>query len=159
MQQNNSNLNVFLSGSISIDFLPDEFKRLLDAIVEHNFNVIIGDAFGADLIIQKYLLSQGYKNVSVYFSSDKIRNNAGKWNSVRIENPENKTGREMYFFKDIAMAEDADIAFMLWDGKSLGTAKNIERITALGKPFEVLHTNVLQTNSFFETRFKILLSI
>jgi adenine-specific DNA-methyltransferase len=36
------------------------------------------------------------------------------------------------------MAIDCDQALMIWDGKSKGTADNLQRIKDMGKPFAVI---------------------
>jgi nucleoside 2-deoxyribosyltransferase len=52
---------------------------------------------------------------------------AGYWTAAR---------RDFEFFtaKDAAMAEEADVGFMLWDGESSGTVVNAARLVATGKP-------------------------
>ncbi len=42
--------------------------------------------------------------------------------------------------KDAAMAEEADVGLMLWDGESSGTLVNAARLIAAGKPVVVYIT-------------------
>jgi adenine-specific DNA-methyltransferase len=102
--------------------------------------VIIGDAFGADKLVQQYLSEHHYLSVIVYYAGgDTIRNNVGNWQTKQIGNENNLTGRRLYQLKDIAMAQDADCGLMIWDGKSPGTKANIENMTKFGKPITILN--------------------
>jgi hypothetical protein len=118
-------MKVFISGSISISELPNSAIRKIDNIIEKNFTIVIGDAKGIDLQVQKYLLKKKYSNVIVYYAGTEIRNNVGGWNTNNIQNENNKKGRELYTLKDMAMAKDSDYGLMIWDGKSKGTLNNI----------------------------------
>lgn len=111
---------VMISGSRSVNKLPQSALNSLDKIMELNFDIIIGDCYGIDTLVQKYLKSKNYQKVTVYHINNKPRNNLG-FNSVKIR--ENR-----YLDKDIAMAEIADYGLAIWDGKSKGTQNNIKRI-------------------------------
>lgn len=50
-----------------------------------------------------------------------------------INVPTNVCGFEFYRQKDIAMANDADCGFMIWDGKSRGTFSNIVSLAQMNK--------------------------
>jgi hypothetical protein len=127
-------MNVFISGSISINSLP---KPAIN-IINQNITVCIGDARGADLLVQKYLFKKQYNNVTVYFAGDKIRNNIGNWQVKRIETSITKKTREFYTVKDEVMAKDADYGLMIWDGQSKGTLNNIYNMKAANKKFFVI---------------------
>jgi hypothetical protein len=131
-------MNVFVSGSISISKLPNSAVKKIDNIIHRNFTVLVGDANGVDLQVQKYLFRKKYNNVIVYFVGTKIRNNIGKWKVEEINNVDNKKGRELYTLKDIAMAKDADYGLMIWDGLSLGTLNNIKEMKNRNKRFYVV---------------------
>lgn len=123
---------VFIGGSISIKSLDDNVIARLNGIINKNLTVLIGDAYGADKEVQQYFASHKYKAVTVYTSSARARNNIGAWNVSSIQ-AKGLYGRKMHSQKDIDMANDCDIALMLWDGKSIGTLNNIKRLRSQNK--------------------------
>jgi hypothetical protein len=131
-------MKIFISGSISIKSLDFPINNLLDSIIANGQTVLVGDAFGVDKWVQQYLFERGHHFVIVYYVGDKIRNNIGNWQTKRISNDDNLTGKNMYQLKDMAMAQDADCGLMIWNGKSKGTKFNIENMTKLGKKIIVV---------------------
>jgi len=130
-------MNVFISGSMSIDKLPKEAIVKLDNIIEKGINVLIGDANGVDLQVQKYLKEKNYSNVIVYYNGKEIRNNVGSWKTKFIETK--FTMRHLFYVeKDRAMVKDTDYGLMIWDGKSKGTLNNIKNMFAAKKKFCVI---------------------
>ena len=99
---------IFIAGSISIKSLSENDISFINEIVESNHTILIGDAFGLDKAIQEFLLKCCYRNVIVYFSGDKARNNLGNWLTKQNLNPDNLTGKSFYQIKDKAMAKDCD---------------------------------------------------
>jgi hypothetical protein len=51
---------VFIAGSINIRNLDVKVKERLDNIIDSRFDILIGDANGADTSIQQYLSTKGY---------------------------------------------------------------------------------------------------
>ena len=100
-------------------------KKALDIVCEKGYEVLIGDCFGADKLVQKYLFDRGYDKVKVYASGTKVRNNVGGFPVIAVS-AAGKCGFAFYRQKDITMANDADHALMFWDGVSKGTRSNIE---------------------------------
>jgi hypothetical protein len=100
----------------------------------------VGDCYGVDAAVQKYLDSKGYSNVTIYCSGATPRNNFAP--SAKIcscaENVVGLTGSAFHYLKDIQMANDCNQAIMIWDGKSKGTGENIRRIKELKKPYRVI---------------------
>ena len=133
-------MKIFIGGSRSVDVLPQSVIVRLQNIISQGFDIIIGDADGADFAVQTYLRSVGYKHVTVYASNGKARNNAGFWNVYPVAVPDGAKGYEFYAVKDKAMAADADYGFMIWDGKSRGTRENIRNLTAISKNVLVYYT-------------------
>lgn len=131
-------MKVFISGSISIKKLPKYAIEKIENIIKMEFLVLVGDAKGADSLVQKYLHKKGYKNVLVYFAGNKLRNNFGNWKTNQISSNNNKKGREFYTLKDIEMANDADYGLMMWDGKSEGTLNNVLMMQQKSKRFFVI---------------------
>ncbi len=118
-------IKVFISGSRSIIKLNKDITCRLDNIIEHQYQVFVGDANGADKAVQEYLATQGYGKVIVYCSGDNCRNNIGLWEIVNIEVDVSLKGRDYYTQKDKAMADKANYGFVLWDGKSSGSIENV----------------------------------
>ena len=116
---------VFIAGSIKIKRLDRKFKDRIDKIIASCFDVIVGDADGADTAIQTYLFEQGGSNITVYCSGSRVRNNVGNW-PIRSVTTDFAPGTRAYFTaKDLVMAEAADYGLMLWDAASTGTLGNV----------------------------------
>ena len=133
-------MKVFISGSKSISALSDEVKSLLDTFIATDAEILVGDCYGVDAAVQKYLESKGYGNATIYCSGMTPRNNFAP--SAKIcscaENAVGLTGSEFHYVKDIQMDNDCDQAIMVWDGKSKGTAENIRRMKEMGKPYRII---------------------
>ena len=131
----------FISGSKSISKLPDLAKILIGQFVKNNDEILIGDCYGVDVAVQKYLESKGYCNVTIYCSGESPRNNFVTGAKVRscAEVAKGLTGSAFHYVKDIQMACDCDQALMIWDGKSKGTGENIRRIKEMGKPYSIIN--------------------
>ena len=130
-------MKAFLGGSKTITKLKDEAITAIDELCAANAHILIGDCFGADMLIQEYLADIGYTNVTIYVSGYRIRNNVGVF-PVKYIDCERLNGYEFYKQKDIAMADDADVGFMLWDGKTRGTEQNIIYLKSIGKPVRII---------------------
>lgn len=116
---------VFIAGSMTIKRLHPLFIERLSNIVSSKFDVVVGDADGADTSIQKALLERSAEAVTVYCSGLKPRNNVGNW---RVQNvvPDAEPGTRLFFTaKDLEMAKAADYGLMMWDAKSTGTLSNV----------------------------------
>jgi adenine-specific DNA-methyltransferase len=101
-------MKVFISGSIGTETLNEQAVHCLDAIMNNQDSVLIGDAFGADKAVQQYLFQHDCRPVTVYCSGDKVRNNIGSWQTKQISNDLHLKGKSRYQLKDAAMARDAD---------------------------------------------------
>ena len=134
-------MKLFISGSKSISELPNEVKLLLDDHMANGTEILVGDCYGVDAAVQKYLASKGYNNISIYCSGETPRNNFVTGAKVRscAEASKGLTGSAFHYVKDIQMANDCDQAIMVWDGKSKGTSENIRRIKELKKPYRIIN--------------------
>ncbi len=130
-------MNVFIGGSISFDYLDYTITDELDKYMNGELEIFVGDAYGVDKLVQKYLDKNGYRNVTVYASNGRARNNIGLWKVKAIEVPSDVYGREFYTYKDFAMSTDCNFGFMIWDGKSRGTQANILRLININKGVNV----------------------
>ena len=113
-------MKVFVSGSRGVQELPAAAKASLDKIKELGFTVLVGDCHGVDTLVQAYL--EGYLKVVVFHIGARPRTNFG-FDTVKVAGYQQTD-------KDAAMAADADYGLAIWDGKSPGTVKNIERVKA-----------------------------
>lgn len=129
--------DVFVAGSRQISRLPAEVKTRLDTMVEKGFQILVGDANGADKAVQRYLADKSYPNVLVHCMKDHCRNNVGGWPTRQLVAPHGARGFEYYSIKDRAMAEAAEYGLMLWDGKSKGTVNNVVNLSRDHKPVVV----------------------
>jgi hypothetical protein len=125
---------VLLGGSRSLSRLSAPVRDRIENIVSQGFDIVIGDANGADRALQEYLANRGYERVTVFCSGDTCRNNLGNWNTVFIS-----TGRKTFDFKyyaqkDARMAGEADYGLFLWNGKSRGTLNSIRMLLERRRP-------------------------
>lgn len=132
-------MKVFISGSIGIKRLPAVAQEKLDSIITRGYDVLVGDAPGVDLIVQKYLAQRGYPRVVVYYAGERARNNVNLWGTKGIAATHRERGRALFTLKDVAMAQDADYGLMIWDGKSPGTLNNMRMMARRGKKFIVVY--------------------
>lgn len=140
---------VFIGGSRRVSRLPVDVQRRIDRIIEKNLQVLIGDANGSDKTVQRYLHERGYGHVEVFCSDETPRNNLGSW-PLRVIRPDHLARDfDYYATKDRAMAGEASIGLMMWDGESRGTLLNVVRLFALHKTVVVY---VGPRKTFFEVR-------
>ncbi len=106
-------------------------------MIENGFQILVGDANGADKAVQRYLSDKGYSNVLVHCMVNQCRNNVGNWPTREVAAPRGVRGFEYYSLKDRAMVEAAEYGLMLWDGKSKGTINNVVNLSRDHKPVVV----------------------
>ena len=124
---------VFFGGSRKIGRLNAEVRKRVQNVIESGFQILIGDANGADKALQEYLAEQKYLNVTVYCSGHLCRNNIGSWKTEYVASDRVKKDFEHYARKDAQMGRDAEYGFFLWDGKSRGTLSNVFTLMAQNK--------------------------
>jgi hypothetical protein len=125
---------VFVGGSRHTTRLNAQVQKRLDNIVEKEFPVVVGDANGADKTVQQYFDARNYRNVVVFCSGATCRNNIGNWQTRNIMAETRERDAQFYSEKDRAMAQEATIGLMLWDGRSVGTLLNAFRLLRQRKP-------------------------
>jgi hypothetical protein len=116
---------VFIAGSMNIKHLDSQVKARIDNILAQDFEVVVGDADGADTSIQSYLFDHGTTKTTVFCSGERPRNNVGNWPVQRVKTSHSEGSRAFFTAKDIRMAEVADFGLMIWDAKSTGTLSNV----------------------------------
>jgi hypothetical protein len=105
--------------------LPNEVKRRIDAALDHEMTIIVGEAKGACRIYQNYLHNKGYPDVIVGHARS-LRYNAGDWPDIKYG--DNLRERERN------MVKACDSAIAIWMNKSGVIAGNLERLKWLQKP-------------------------
>lgn len=134
---------VFLAGSRRLSRLTPDVRQRLDEMVRRQLMILVGDANGADKAIQTYFAEQRYANVLVFCTAGDCRNNVGHWPIHAVPAPHRVRDFAFFTAKDAAMAEEADVGLMLWDGQSSGTIVNVARLVARDKP-AVVYTSPLK---------------
>lgn len=124
---------VFIGGAREIKTLPQKVQLKLNSICNKNYYIIVGDANGVDKQVQQYFYNCKYNNIKIFASNGKARNNIGNWTIQNVEVPTKLKGFDFYKQKDLAMAKEADIGFMIWNEKSRGTLNNIINLLKLNK--------------------------
>lgn len=116
---------IFISGSMCIKNINKLVIHRIENIINSKFTIILGDANGVDVSIQKILADKEYEKVQVFCTGNYPRNNIGKWKIISIAT-EHKPKTRLYFTaKDIEMAKECDFGLMVWDAKSTGTLSNV----------------------------------
>ena len=128
---------IFIGGSRSINRLEAEVTRRIDRMVERELYILVGDANGADKAVQTYLSKRRYPNVIVFFTGGQCRNNVAAWPVTSTPAPHHTRDFRFFTAKDAAMAREADVGLMLWDGQSCGTIVSVARMVAADKPVVV----------------------
>ena len=134
-------MKIFIAGAKSINSLDAFVQKKLSSIYQKNYDVIVGDCHGVDSLVQKFYANVGYKNIEVFASNGKARNNVGNWTVHNVPVPGSVRGFEFYKQKDVAMAKAADYGFMIWDGESKGTLNNMINLISRSKPVMVYLIN------------------
>lgn len=124
---------VFVAGSIAIKKIHPFFKERLSNIVDLGFNIVVGDADGADSSIQQALSELGAEKVTVYCAGSRPRNNIGSWIVHTVTSDAEPGTRKFFTAKDLEMAGAADFGLMLWDTKSTGTLSNVLELLRLNR--------------------------
>ena len=124
---------VFVAGSRNLKQFSPEIRERLENLISGSYEILVGDAHGADKAVQKFFLEKNYPNVVIYCSGNTCRNNTGDWPVHNVPVPSDARGRDFYTRKDLEMAHDADYGFMIWDAKSPGTISNVLELLKEGK--------------------------
>jgi hypothetical protein len=119
---------VFIAGSRKISKLSVEVLQRLDEIVAKSLPVVIGDAAGVDKSVQLYLHGKNYRDVEVFCSGTRCRNNVGDWPTRQVAVNSSRRDFNFYAAKDVRMSEEASFGLMIWDGESAGTLMNVLRL-------------------------------
>ncbi len=147
---------VFIGDSRRVTRLDAEVRQRLDRIVEKGLLVLVGDANGVDRAVQTYLKKRKFDRVEVFSADESPRNNVGGWPVRVISSGRSRKDFDHYATKDRAMAAEATVGFMLWDGQSRGTLMNVLRLADRRKPVVVF---IQSRKAFVEVRAQVDLSL
>ncbi|MCM1334368.1 MAG: hypothetical protein NC084_12550 [Bacteroides sp.] len=158
-------MKVFIGGARQIHSLDQDVTKKLNNILTKGYDILVGDANGIDASVQKYYYDNGYRNVTIYASNGKARNNVGNWEIQPVKVDSGVTGFDFYAAKDLKMAQDSDCGFMIWNGKSRGTWNNVlnlcdrEKLVVLYVSFEKRFYKIFNTQQAIEIKKQIEYSI
>lgn len=138
-------MKVFIAGARSIKSIDSYITGKLDSICDKQFSILVGDCYGVDAMVQSYLAKREYSLVTVYASNGVARYNVGGWHTNNVSAGLRSRGFDFYRQKDIAMARDADLGFMIWDCNSKGTLYNILTLAKQKKTTVVYMPNARKT--------------
>ena len=110
-------MKVVICGSISVRSIPAPAAARIDRIIRLRATVLIGDAPGVDVAVQRYLHRHGYEDVRVYHAGAAPRNNVDGWPTVAVPGT--------YTDRDRRMCADAEYGLAIWNGTSPGTRRNV----------------------------------
>ena len=144
-------LTVFIGGSRNVTASPCAILKRLSRIMDLGFSVVIGDADGVDRAVQTCLEQASYRHVTVFYSGDRPRNLLADWPVRPVAAPSGIRGYHFHAAKDLAMAHESDIGFMIWDGASPGTALNVLRLVDLSKIAILANVRDNSTHNFRST--------
>ena len=142
-------MKVFIGGSRKISRLSSEVCQKLDQILAKHLPVVIGDAPGVDKSVQQYLHARGYRDVEVFCSGTRCRNNVGGWPTREVAVDSSRRDFDFYARKDLRMAQEASFGLMIWDGESAGTLMNALRLIRQNKRVEIFEA---QKHGFVELK-------
>lgn len=171
----NKKNKVFISGSISIEKIPQCAINSLDKMIENECEILVGDALGVDSQVQEHFKNKGYIYLTIYTIEKEPRNKKSDEFDVKkvkideLEKDENKieydkpqanskpTNREKQGKKDMKMVEDCDFALCIWDGKSKGSYNNMLNLIKSNKKFKLCFKDEIYENpekEFLEQTFR-----
>jgi adenine-specific DNA-methyltransferase len=134
-------MKVFIGGSRKISKLSSEVHHRLDEILAKHLPIVIGDAPGVDKSVQQYVHAKGYRDVAVFCSGSRCRNNVGDWPTRQLAVSSSRRDFDFYATKDIQMAQEASFGLMIWDGESAGTLMNVLRLIKQNKRAVILEVS------------------
>ena len=139
-------IKTFIYGS-SLAELPSFAKSILDLSIKNGDEILVGDNDGMDILVQKYLASKGYNNVTIYCNGISPQNNF--LTSAKIKSCAEATkglpDEAIRVAHKKQMTDDCDQAFMIWennayltwDGINPNVENNINALEKLNIPISV----------------------
>jgi hypothetical protein len=131
---------IFLGGSRRLERLGAAVIERMESVVADGLRILLGDAVGIDLALQRYLASVDYRNVEIFHSGECCRCNVGSWPTRAVSVDRDARDFHYYAAKDVVMSDEADYGLMIWDGASAGTANNVLNLLERRKRAVVYHS-------------------
>ncbi len=132
-------MRVFVCGSHAKQKLGDLEKRKLDEIMARNDEILIGDCYGTEKEVQKYLQSLSYQNVRVCVTGESTGNNLIGREGTFVSAVCPKHGDRILASKELEMMRSADYALAIWDGKGCDTWIHMLLLLSMRKRICLLH--------------------
>ena len=85
-------VKIFIAGAKSINSLDAFVQKKLMSICQKNYDVVVGDCYGVDSLVQKFYANVGYRNIEIFASNGKARNNVGNWTVHNVPVPASVRG-------------------------------------------------------------------
>lgn len=111
---------VFICGSRSVKQLPSAAVESLTKMMALGADIIVGDCYGVDALVQQWFADHDYFNVTVYHIGQSPR--YCQHTNFKSERASGTRQTD----KDDLMMIAADFGLAIWDGKSAGTQRSIE---------------------------------
>lgn len=121
-------MKILLFGSRDISYIPSTVAAQLEQLMNHGkgtVEFIVGDNAGIDSAFHYTLSKIGARSKTTIYGIDYIKNNKFDFNTRIFKSEDYEYEDDMYKFKDRQMADDCDIAIVLWDGKSKSVMNRI----------------------------------
>ena len=93
-------MKIFIAGARSNTIIDNIVIHKLRSICDKGFDVLVGDCYGIDTVVQSYFADHAYSNVTVYASNGRARNNVGRWPVKNIPVVSATRGFEFFRQKD-----------------------------------------------------------
>lgn len=133
---------IFISGSMSFQTLPILVIKTLEKIIKSTeYSLLIGDAKGVDMLIQKKCTETNFFDCTIFSVQEIPRNFTSDQFMFEHVFSDEKNPRKKQEEKDKVMTEKAGKLFVVWDGESKGSYHNILRGLRLKKHVEVFLKN------------------
>ena len=131
-------MKIFISGStITDEKLPKDVVERLDEYIDRGDEFLIGDKGGISRCIKEYLYHKVYDAATVYVVGDGGNSCNKLWQEEYCPVGVYGTKHSYYIEADFAMAEEADIGIVIWDGESIALFVNMITLVFQGKPCDM----------------------
>ena len=127
---------VFISGSRDVKELTKKMRRTINNRVlkskKKKIQVIVGDCYGVDTLVQNYLIKKGFTNIFVYHIGKRPR-----FMNTEVAGSVNVHGNN-YTDKDKLMCDHCHKAIVICRNNSKGSMANVKRLKKMNKKTELI---------------------
>ena len=132
---------IFLGGSRTVCHLTEKVVLYLDLFMDENAHFLIGDSYGANLVLQTYLSSKGYKYVTVFSSGRKAAFNLGNWDECHVIGSGKRHHSPLHRENDSVMIDECSSALLLYERGALRMKRNMHALKCRGVPIFTYYTD------------------